>query len=49
LVDCSKANSGCNGGLAPSALDYIKANGITTEDAYPYVKLIIFNLNLESR
>lgn len=27
---------GCNGGMPARALNYVKRNGITTEDAYPY-------------
>jgi len=39
LVDCSKQNSACQGGLMDYAFEWIigrKANGITTEAAYPY-------------
>ena len=38
LVDCSGAfgNAGCNGGLASSALKWIKANGQTEQRNYPY-------------
>ncbi|XP_066947853.1 digestive cysteine proteinase 2-like [Macrobrachium rosenbergii] len=37
LVDCSKENAGCNGGVVQWAIDYIKsAGGITSEDSYPY-------------
>ncbi|XP_066947856.1 digestive cysteine proteinase 2-like [Macrobrachium rosenbergii] len=36
LVDCSKENNGCNGGVVQWAIDYIKsAGGITSEDSYP--------------
>ena len=39
LMDCSRpqGNLGCNGGLPSYGLNYIKANGITSESAYPYV------------
>lgn len=39
LVDCSFEgdNAGCNGGLATSAYEYVKNNGLETEDDYPYL------------
>jgi hypothetical protein len=37
LVDCSTANNGCGGGLAWKALEYVKENGLVTENEYPYV------------
>jgi cathepsin L len=37
LVDCNKANFGCNGGWMDYAFDYVKTNkGIDKSSAYPY-------------
>lgn len=36
LVDCSKENSGCNGGLMDKGFDFLKTAGSCTEDSYPY-------------
>jgi len=39
IVDCSFGsglNNGCKGGHEVNVMDYIKANGVTTESAYPY-------------
>lgn len=37
LVDCSKDNSGCNGGLMTRAYVYIAKNGLVNESSYPYI------------
>merc|ERR1711988_1736183 len=36
LVQCDKTDSGCSGGLMDYAFEWIKSNGICTEDSYPY-------------
>merc|ERR1711964_290581 len=36
LVDCSKKNQGCGGGLMDLAFAYIKTNGIESEADYKY-------------
>jgi len=37
LVDCSKQNSGCQGGLMDTAFDFYESQNIATESSYPYV------------
>jgi len=37
LIDCSTANSGCNGGVLDYAMQFVISNaGLCTESAYPY-------------
>ena len=38
LLDCSSkyGNMGCNGGFMVNSFNYVKDNGIVTEEEYPY-------------
>ncbi|CAG7902361.1 hypothetical protein BRARA_G01311 [Brassica rapa] len=40
LIDCDREyNNGCDGGLSLNAYEYIKNQGITTEQNYPYQRI----------
>ncbi len=45
LVDCDRANRGCNGGVYDSSFNYVKKNGVVDESAYTY-KGIKSNCNI---
>lgn len=36
LIDCDQKDTGCNGGWADWAMEYIQQNGLTKESDYPY-------------
>lgn len=38
LIDCStvRGNMGCIGGVVTKAIDYVVANGLSTEKSYPF-------------
>ncbi|KAK1321960.1 hypothetical protein QJS10_CPA03g00139 [Acorus calamus] len=49
LVDCDTSSTGCKGGLAAKAYQYIVSNGgITTESNYPYRKADGFSCNADN-
>ena len=37
LVDCCAESHGCNGGMIDFAMEYVKSQGLTSEEAYPYL------------
>jgi hypothetical protein len=37
LVDCNRANGGCDGGWYDPAFEFMKSPGLVDEDTYPYV------------
>ncbi|CAD7088623.1 unnamed protein product [Hermetia illucens] len=39
LIDCSERNRGCNGGHPYLAMKYVKKNGISTAESYPYMMM----------
>lgn len=36
LIDCSKKNSGCGGGIMEKAFEYLEDRAVCTESSYPY-------------
>jgi len=36
IVDCDKMDQGCDGGIPDTAYQYVMANGIESDDKYPY-------------
>jgi KDEL-tailed cysteine endopeptidase len=38
LIDCESQSNGCDGGMLHTALDYIKENGLTADESYPYTQ-----------
>jgi len=36
IVDCDTVDQGCEGGDLPTAFQYVQANGLETEQSYPY-------------
>jgi len=40
LIDCSSANNGCTSGWPYVAYEFVKASGIASEAAYPYIAAV---------